>query len=84
MWNYYRDETDGADDNSSYSKSFEYETTIIEKTLAHSPRPPMSPPNPNQTQPARPQKPPIPPLNTKVTIPLKHLSAFLRYLNLYQ
>ena len=78
------DEIDGVDDNSSYGKSSEYETTVIEKTPALSPRPALPPPNPDETQPTRPQKPPIPPLNTKVTVPLKYLSEFLRSYDIYQ
>ena len=78
------DEIDGVDDNSSYGKSFEYETTIIEKTPAYSPRPALPPPNPDESQPTQPQKPPISPLNTKVIIPPKYLCEFLRSHDLYQ
>ena len=77
------DEIDGVNDNSSNGKSFKYETTIIEKTPAHSPRPALPPPNPDKTQPTLPQKPPIQPLNTKFIIPLKYLGEFLRSHDLY-
>ena len=75
--------TDGVDDNYSFGESFDNETTIIKKTPARSSQPALPPPNPNESQPTRPQKPPIALLNTKVTIPLKYLSDFLRSQDLY-
>ena len=32
LWNYYRDETDGVDDNTSTGKSFKYVSKIAGKT----------------------------------------------------
>ena len=31
LWNYYRDEIDGVDDNASDGKSFKHETTVVGK-----------------------------------------------------
>ena len=37
LWNYYRDEIDGVDDNASDDKSFKYKTKIVGKSPERSP-----------------------------------------------
>ena len=81
LWNYYRNEIDGVNDNILDSKSFEYKTKIIGKTPARPPQSAQPPPSPNETQPSRTQQPSILPLNTETTVPLKYLSNFWRSLN---
>ena len=70
LWNYYRDKIDDVDDNASDSKSFEHKTKIVENTPERSE---------NEGDPNR---PPVPTLNVEVTIQLKHLSNFWRFLDL--
>ena len=41
LWNYYRDEIDGFNDNTSEGKSFIYKTKIVGKTPGRSERPPQ-------------------------------------------
>ena len=76
LWNYYRDEIDDVDDNVSDGKSFKYKTKIVEKILEQTPQ------HPDGTQPPRPQQPPVPTLNVEVTIALKYLGNFWRFLDL--
>ena len=52
--NYYRDEIDGVDDNTSDGKSFEYKTKIVEKTSQRPARPG------NEGDENRPPQPPVP------------------------
>ena len=70
LWNYYRDEIDDVDDNVSDGKSFKYETKVGGKTRERPERPPWPP------------QPPVPALNAEVTIPLKYLSKFWRFIDL--
>ena len=70
LWNYYRDKIDDVDDNASDGKSFEYKTKIVENTPERSE---------NEGDPNR---PPVPTLNVEVTIQLKNLSNFWRFLDL--
>ena len=60
-WNYYRDEIDDVDDNTSGCKSFEYKTRIIRNT-------PERPGNEGAAK-----QPPVPTLNVEVTSPLNCL-----------
>ena len=76
FWNYYLEETDGVDDNSSQGKSFKYKTKITGKKSELWPQPG----NPGDT--FRPAQPTVPSLSIEVTIPLKYLSKFCRYLDL--
>ena len=76
LWNYYRDEIDDVDDNASDGKSFNYKT----KTEGKTPQRPAQP-DPDQDGNSRP-RPPLPSLNVEVTIPLKCLSKFRRFLDL--
>ena len=39
LWNYYREEIDDEDDNTSNGKSFKYKTKIVGKTPERLPRP---------------------------------------------
>ena len=52
------------------------------KTSRRPEQPPKPPKNPNGTQPPKTPRPPVPALNAEVTIPLKYLSTFRRFLNL--
>ena len=70
LWNHYRDEIDGVNDNASKGKSFKYKTKIIRKA----PEQLLPPPQPPQ--------PRVPTLNVKVTIPLKCLINFWRCIDL--
>ena len=70
LWNYYRDEIDGVDDNASQDKSLEYKTKVTGKTSERPPQPG------NEGDAERPL------LNVDVTIPLKNLSNFWRSLDL--
>ena len=81
LWNYYRDQTYGVDDEVSDGNSFDYKTKTIGTTPSRPPRPEQPPPDPNGTQPPQPEQPPIPGLNTEVTIPLKYLNNFWGSLN---
>ena len=45
LWNYYRDEIDGVDDNASDGKPFEYKT----KTVGKTPQRPSQPENGENT-----------------------------------
>ena len=66
LWNHYRDKNYDVDDNSSDTKSFNYEAKIVGNT-------PEKPGNEGE-----PNRPPVPALNVPVTIPLKYLSNFWR------
>ena len=68
LWNYYRDEINGVNDNASDGKSFEYKTKIVGKTPQRS----AQPGNKGDTN--RTLQLPVPALNVEVTIPLKYLS----------
>ena len=70
LWNFYRDKIDDVDDNASDGKSFEYKTKIVENTQERS----ENEGNPNRA--------PVPTLNVEVTIQLKNLSNFWRFLDL--
>ena len=76
LWNYYRDEIDDVDDNDSDVKSFKCKTKIKRKTLE---RPTQLG---NQGDANRPPQPAVPTLNVAVTILLKYLSHFWRFLDL--
>ena len=52
------------------------------KTSRRPEQPPKPPKNPDGTQPPKTPRPPVPALNNEVTIPLKYLSTFWRFLNL--
>ena len=86
LWNYSRDQINDDDDDDDYNasdgKSLKYKTKIIAKTKAKPARPAQPPENPNGSQPPQPVQLPILPLNTEVTIPLKYLSNFWRFLDL--
>ena len=75
LWNYYRDEIDGVDDNASDGKSFKHETTVVGKRTQR-PAWPGSKGDINQLEQAD-----IPTVNVDVTIQLKYLSDFWRLLN---
>ena len=66
LWNHYRDKNYDVDDNSSDTKSFNYEAKIVGNT-------PEKPGNEGE-----PNLPPVPALNVPVTIPLKYLTNFWR------
>ena len=70
LWNYYRDETDDVDDNTSDGKSFIHKTKIVGNT----------PERPGKEGDA--DRPPVLTLNNEVTIPLKYLSIFWKSLDL--
>ena len=76
LWNYYRDEIDDVDDNDSDVKSFKCKTKIKRKTLERPTQPG------NQGDANRPPQPAVPTLNVAVTILLKYLSHFWRFLDL--
>ena len=76
LWNYYRDEIDGADDDVSDGKSFEYKTKLIGNTPVWPTLTATPPWSTDGTQPPWQQQLPTPPLNTKITIPFKHFSNF--------
>ena len=69
LWNYYRGKIDDINDNASDSKSFKYKTKIVGKA-------PARPENEGD-----PNRPSVPALNIEVTIPLKCLSNFWRFLD---
>ena len=62
LWNCYRDEIDGVDDNASQGKSFEYKTKIIRKT------PDQPPQLEDEGDTDRPARPPVPPLNVEINL----------------
>ena len=70
LWNYYREEIDDVDDNTSDGKSFNYKPKIERKT-------PRRPGNEGYAN-----RQPVLALNVEVTIPLKYLSNFWRSLDL--
>ena len=76
LWNYYGDETDDVDENASDGKSSKYKTKIAQKI----PERPQRPGNEGDS--IRQPQPGVPTLNVKVTIPLKYLSNFWRFLDL--
>ena len=76
LWNYYRDEVAAVDDYASDGKSFEYKTKIVQKT----PQRPERPGNEGDTD--RPPQTAVPALNVEVTILLKCLGNFWRFLDL--
>ena len=65
LWNYYRDEIDDVDDNSSDGKLFEYITKLLEKT-------PQRPGNEGEANSLT-----LSTLNIEVTIPFKYHSIIL-------
>ena len=74
LWNFYRQIDDVA--NASYGKSSNYKTKLSRKT-------PEKPAQPDPDQDGNPQpRPLVPAFNAEVTIPLKHLSNFCRFLDL--
>ena len=73
---YYTDEIDNVDENSSNGKLFEYKTKIVGKI----PQKPARPVNEGHAD--RPPKPNVPTLNVEITILLKYLSNFWRFLDL--
>ena len=76
LWNYYRSEVDTVDDYASDGKSFEYKTKIVQK-------PPERPERPgNEGDTDRPPQTAVPALNFEVTVPLKCLGNFWRFLDL--
>ena len=70
LWNYYRDEIDNINDNASDGKSFKHKTKMVGK----------SPVRPGIEEDAN--QPAVPTLNLEVTIPLKYLSNFWKFLDL--
>ena len=82
LWNYYRNETDNVDNNASDTKLFNYITKIVGKTPERPPQLPQPDPDQDGNQPSQPEQPPIPALNFEVTIPLRSLSNFWRFLDL--
>ena len=76
LWNYYRDKIDDVDDNASDGKSFKYKTKIVGKSSERLPQPG----NPGDVN--RPAQPAVPTLNVEVSIPLKYLSNFWKFLDL--
>ena len=70
LWNYYEDQIDDVDDNASDGKLFIYKTKIVGNT-------PERPGNEGDAN-----RPPVPTWNIEVTIPLKYLSNFCRYVDL--
>ena len=66
LWNYCKDKIDNINDNASDGKSFKYKTKIVERSE-----------NPGDAS-----RPAVPTLNIEVTIPLKYLSKFCRFLDL--
>ena len=70
LWNYYRDEIDNINDNASDGKLFKYKTKIVGKTSAWSGN------EGDANQPA------VSTLSAEVTITLKYLSNFWRFLDL--
>ena len=76
LWNYYKGEVDAVDDYASDGKSFEYKTKIVQK-------PPQRPERPgNEGDTDRPPQTAVPALNVEVTILLKCLGNFWRFLDL--
>ena len=88
LWNCYRDKTDDVDDNASEGKSFKYKTKIVGKTPQRpaqpnwAPQPPLTTDGSQLPRPPRTPRLPVPALNVEVTIPLKYLSNFWRFLDL--
>ena len=76
LWNYYREKIDDIDDNSSDGELSNYKGKIVEEIPE---RPPKlgNPKNENQ-----PLQPPVPSLIAEVTVPLKYLNNFWRFLGL--
>ena len=70
LWNYYRDEIGNGKNNASDRKSFNYKSKIVAKA----PQKPGNEADANQ--------PPVPTSHVEVTISLKYLSNFYRYLDL--
>ena len=77
LWNYYRDKIDDADVNNSASdgKSFEYKAKIVGKTPERPTQPERHPVDAYQ-----PTQLPVLFLNVKLTIPLKYVSNFWRFI----
>ena len=76
LWNYYREKIDDIDDNSSDGELFNYKGKIVEEIPERPPKP-GNPKNENQ-----PLQPPVPSLIAEVTVPLKYLNNFWRFLGL--
>ena len=75
LWNYYRDKIDAFDNNASQGISFECQTKINGET------PERLLKSGNERDMDQPPQPPEPSLNFEVTIPLKYLTNFWRYLD---
>ena len=76
LWNYYRDEVDNVNNNTSDGKLFTYKTKITRKTEVRTAQPG------NEGDGDRPAQPPLPTLNVAFTIQLKYLGNFWRSLHL--
>ena len=76
LWNYYREKIDDIDDNSSDGELFNYKGKIVEEIPE---RPPKTGNPKNENQPLQ---PPVPSLIAEVTVPLKYLNNFWRFLGL--
>ena len=76
LWNHYKDDIVNINDNASNGKSFKYKAKIVRKI----PERPARPGNSGNGN--RPLQPAVPTLNVEVTIPLKYLSSFWRFLDL--
>ena len=76
LWNYYRDEVDNVNNNTSDGKLFTYKTKITRKTKVRTAQPG------NEGDGDRPAQPPLPTLNVAFTIQLKYLGNFWRSLHL--
>ena len=72
LWNYYRDEIDDVDDNTSDGKSFEYKTKIVGKTPQRLARPGNEGDADQRS---------VPTGKVEVTIPPKYLSNFWKSLD---
>ena len=57
-------------------------TKIVGRPTRRPPQPPQIPPNEDGSEPPQPLLSPVPALNVEVTIPLKYLSNFWRFLDL--
>ena len=69
LWNYYRDEIHNTSNNSSHGKSFKHRKVVGKKAAQHG--------NEKAAN-----WPAVPALNVEITIPLKYLSNFSRFLDL--
>ena len=76
LWNCYKDKTDDVEHNAEDGKSFD------NLTPRRSDRPAEPDPDQDGNQPPQPPQPPVPSLKVEVTLSLKYLSNFWRFLNL--